>query len=88
MIPARLHEVSDELRSLYIQYSSAAQMERQMRVERVVALISQGMSVAAAEREADAHCLTVDLDLKGLKGELLALEEERDHLRFCVKWGQ
>lgn len=82
----RLDEVSEQLRSLYRSYATAAQIERKQRVETVQALVAQGYSVAAAEREADAQCVIQSVEIVGFTGQIKALEEERDHLRFLVKW--
>lgn len=82
----RLDALSTELRGLYQSIETARQIAHQQRVTTVAALVSQGESVAAASRAADEQCVVKDCELMGFEGQRRALEEERDHLRFLVKW--
>jgi hypothetical protein len=82
----RLDAISEQLRGLYRSIESARRIVHQQRTEIVGSLVSQGLSVAAASRAADEQCVVKDCELMGFEGERRALEEERDHLRFLVKW--
>lgn len=49
--------------------------------------LQRGMSVSSAKENADAAVVELRNRLVALEGEIAALEEERDHLRFLIDQG-
>lgn len=81
----RLRDISEALSTLYAQVGELSIVKSR---NRIVAFHNADGTVKDREAIADWHVLDVSDDLTRKQGEIRALQEERDMLRFDVDhWG-
>lgn len=83
----RMNEVSNQLRDLYRKMGELKGSETTNRAQTYKNEMVQGTSAAATHQLADVHSASHTAEIQKTQGEIYALEEERDHLRFMVKYG-
>lgn len=81
---SRLETVSRELRGLYVEEAQAHTAERQQKSAAWMA--SQSSAASARDREADSAALSHTMELFTIRGDIRALEEERDHIMFTIQY--
>lgn len=80
----RLEQVSVQLRHLYRDHTQCLIAERQQKAD--VYLNSQAPSHGERQGIASAQTSALSTEALLLKGEIDALVEERDFLRFCIEY--
>lgn len=79
----RLEQVSIQLRHLYREHAQCLIAEKQNKADTY--LHSDARSHGEREGQASAHSISLTTETLLLKGEITALEEERDFLKFCIE---
>lgn len=80
----RLEQVSIQLRHLRREFAQCLIAEKQNKAN--VYLSSDARSHGEREGQASAQSVSYSTETLLLRGEIEALEEERDFLRFCIEW--
>lgn len=80
----RLEQVSIQLRHLIRDHTQCLIAERQQKAD--IYLNSQAPSHGERQGIASAHTSALSTEAMLLKGEIDALTEERDFLRFCIEY--
>lgn len=81
---SRLEQVSIQLRHLHRDYTQCLIAEKQHKAN--VYLGSEARSHGEREGQASAQSISLTTETLQLKGEITALEEERDFLKYCIEW--
>lgn len=79
----RLEQVSILLRHLYKEHAQTLIAEKQQKAN--IYLSSEAKSHGEREGLASAQAINYSTEVLLLKGEITALEEERDFIKFCVE---
>lgn len=82
----RLNTVSVELRQKYRTLGELQSAETTNKANAYKDELMKGTSAATTDKIASVHIASYSSDIMKLRGEISALEEERDHLRFCIKY--
>lgn len=82
----RLNAISIELRACHIALGDLLASEQQKRTETIKTQLGMGASVNAADREASINAIGDAVRISKTRGEILALQEEQDHIRFMIKY--
>lgn len=83
----RLNEISKQLAGLYVAYGQVSSSEIRTKSETFPHAYMETGTVTSAEKQSDAAALNFTIEKVRKLGEIKALEEERDNLRFLVKYG-
>jgi len=81
---SRLEQVSIQIRGLRRDLTQTLITERVQKAN--VYLNSAATSHGEKQGQATAHTASISSESLSLKGEIDALEEERDFLRFCIEY--
>lgn len=80
---SRLEQVSILLRQLYREHAQTLIAEKQQKAN--IYLSSEAKSHGEREGLASAQAINYSTEVLLLKGQITALEEERDFIKFCVE---
>lgn len=86
-VAKQLNSASIEIREKQSKLATVLCSENEARASVFQSELSKGTSVAASEKLAEIHTQHIITQRLKLRGEIVVLEEELNHLRFMVKWG-
>lgn len=85
-VARQLNSASVEIRKKQESLATVLCSENEARAQVFSSELSKGTSVAASEKLAEIHTQHIVTQRLKLRGEIIVLEEELNHLRFMVKW--
>lgn len=82
----RLNEITDSLIIFYSQHTTLLTSEVRMKLDAFASNFQQTGVVASSERMADIAAKDITINKIQKMGEIKQLEEERDNIRFLIKY--
>lgn len=82
----RLNDLTAKLITAYAQHTTLLTSEVRMKIEAFESHFRQTGVVAASERMSEAAAKDITINKISKMGEIKQLEEERDNLRFLIKY--